>query len=341
MRLLKAVFAKLLDCFFLLRIPLLAPVWTILILGWITGNEHAHLGGIFSGNGSLLYSEARLWLALFGFSLVVAWIYVVNQIADIESDRINKKLFILPYGLVSVRTAWVLAAVCALTGLFVSFYFDLIMFLLFAAGLVLGYLYDLPPASLKNRAWGGTIACFLGHGVLTYLVGWYAAQYDQNLVVKIPSIPPINSNLWIQGLLASFSAGFANAAIFVTTTIPDASGDKATGKKTFCVAYGEKKTAIAATVFCALALVFCFFLQYNPWVMIVPAVVSLVLFIYLIVSTNRSMAFKAFKWPVFLLSAFVVFYIPLYGALIVVTFFGSKLYYHLRMGINYPTFKAQ
>ncbi|MBD3321501.1 MAG: hypothetical protein GF350_10450 [Chitinivibrionales bacterium] len=337
----KAFFVKILDCFFLLRIPLLAPVWTIVMLGWITGNEHSQLGGMLVGNGTAGASEARLWLALFGFSLIVACIYVVNQIADIECDRINKKLFILPYGFVSIRTAWVLAAICALAGMYVSFFFDALMVVLFFLSLVLGFLYDLPPASLKNRAWGGTIACFLGHGVLTYMVGWYAAQYAGQIQFTPRALPSIRCSTLITGLLASCSAGFANAAIFVTTTIPDAPGDRATGKQTFCVSFGEKKTAFAAAIFCALALVFCAFLQYNRWVMAIPTTISLFLFVYLIVSTNRNMAFKAFKWPVFLLSALVAFYVPAYGILIIATFLGSKAYYRLRMGIDYPTFKAQ
>ena len=85
---------KLLDCVFLLRIALLAPVWTILLIGWITGSASARpflAAGFRSPPGVL-------WGVLFGFSLVVAFIYVVNQIVDIESDRINHKLFLLPHG---------------------------------------------------------------------------------------------------------------------------------------------------------------------------------------------------------------------------------------------------
>jgi len=321
----KNIFTKILDCFFLLRIPLLAPVWTILILGWITADPNRPLGGIWGDFSVPLLSELPLWIALVGFSLVVASIYVINQIVDIESDRINHKLFLLPHGFISVRTAWILAACCALAGMATAFYFNNTMVILFGLGLVLGGCYNLKPVILKNRPWGGVFANFLGHGVLTYLVGWYAAR----------------QTLDTQALLSSLSPGFANAAVFLASTIPDASGDRATGKKTFCVRYGEKATAIVAAVACLLALVFCFKIAWHWWVMGVPAIVSMFFFALNAVRPKKEMAFQSFKWPVFILTAFVSLMVPLYAVLILITYFGSKLYYRKRFGIDYPTFKSQ
>lgn len=324
----RRVISKVLDCFFLLRIPLLAPVWTILILGWITGNPYARLGGSLASGGA--HGEAGLWVALGGFSLIVASIYVVNQIVDIESDRINHKLFLLPHGFVRLATAWALAAGCALGGMFVSLHLGGELTLLFAASLILGCLYNLPPVHLKNRPWGGVIANVLGHGMLTYLVGWYAAKH----AVGEPAS-------FADGLRASLAPGLANAAVFLATTIPDACGDGATGKRTFCVAYGEKKTAFAAAMACAAALASTFMMQYHLWIMAVPTAISLVLFVYHAVAPRKDLAFQTFKWPVFLLSAFVALMVPIYGVLILATFFGSRAYYRWRFGIDYPTFESK
>jgi len=337
----KKILIKTLDCFFLLRIPLLAPVWTIVILGWVAGSPKAHWGGCLIGGSAFCGVEVSLWIALFGFSLVVAAIYVGNQIADIESDRINHKLFLLPHGLVSVRTAWILAGVCSAGGLLTALFFDGTMLFLFVTSLALGFMYDLPPASLKNRPWGGTIACFLGHGVLTFLVGWYAARFTADPEFAWSLRDGVRLDVLAQGFLPSLSAGFANAAVFVTTTIADAEGDKAIGKRTFSVAYGEHASAIAGLVFCVGALATVWFIQYNRVVMLIPTVLSLALFAWLVLSTSRDAAFKAFKWPVFLLSAFVAVFVPVYGVLIVVTFFGSKMYYRHRFHIDYPTFKSR
>jgi len=327
----RKLLVKALDCFFLLRIPLLAPVWTVLILGWISGNGNARLGGVlraeYGGEG-----EQILWLSLLGFSLIVAAIYVTNQIADIDSDRINHKLFLLPRGILSIATAWVCALLCACAGLLVAFFLlDAYMGVLFVLSLLLGMLYNFPPARLKDRAWGGTIANFVGHGVLTYLVGWYAAHFGESLTCAS----------MLKALTASCAAGFANAAVYITTTIPDAEGDRITGKHTFCVTYGERFTAVAAAIACASALAFSFVFEHNAWVMAVPAAVSLVIFIMLVVQPRRENAFKAFKWPVFILTASVAVFVPVYALLILVTFAGSRIYYKFRFHFDYPTFKAQ
>jgi len=323
---------KIVDCFFLLRVPLLVPVWTVLMVGWITGSETCAIGGGVFNCGIAAGRERMLWLSLVFFSCIVSSIYVMNQIADIESDRINHKLFILPRRLISVRMAWVCAATCAVAGLAgAAVFLDTVMVAVFTGSLLLGVLYNQPPVALKNRAWGGVIANFIGHGVVTFLVGWYAADFAAGL----------HWHSVQRGLLGSLTAGFANAAVFLTTTIPDADGDASTGKRTFCVAYGEKKTAIAAAVSCALALLFSFTLQYNSWVMIIPSALSLVLFTAFIISTRQEFAFKTFRWPVFILSVFVVVFIPLYGMIILVTLLISRVYYKLRFNYDYPTLKSR
>ena len=79
----------------------------------------------------------------------------------------------------------------------------------------------------------------------------------------------------------------------------------------------------------------------HSWVMICPSLISLVFFIIFAFSTRQELAFRAFKWPVFLLSASVAFFVPHYGLLILITFFGSRIYYKWRFGIDYPTFKSK
>jgi len=322
---------QVIDCFFLLRIALLAPVWTILLVGWITGSAGLRPFLWFSHTGKTNPGQFYVWAALGGFSLIVASIYVVNQIVDIESDRINHKLFLLPHNYISIRTAWILAVTCALGGMACSLFFDAVMTCLFAMALILGALYNLPPFTLKNRAWGGVFANILGHGVLTFLVGWYCANFQ-------------NGNGWgalRAGLIPSLSPGMANAAVFLATTIPDAAGDAMTGKLTFCVKFGKKRTSLAAALFCGASFFLSPFMGHNFWVMGAPALLSLVLFIALAATEKLEAAFYAFKWPVFLLTVFVIVFVWQYGLLVLATFFGSRIYYNWRFGIEYPTFKTK
>jgi 4-hydroxybenzoate polyprenyltransferase len=221
------VWKKIIDCFFLLRIPLLVPVWTIYLLGIITGGSDARLGGFFTGSNAL---TPVAWWGLLGFSLIVASIYVVNQIVDIESDRINHKLFLLPHGFIAVRTAWILAVVCALSGIAISVFLidSPTVIVLFLTGLLVGFLYNLPPVQLKNSALGGVTANALGHGMITFLVGWFIVRTGE----------PFSQASLIAGLISGLAPTLANAAVYLATTIPDAEGDRKTVKKTFGVAFG-------------------------------------------------------------------------------------------------------
>jgi 4-hydroxybenzoate polyprenyltransferase len=317
-----AILKKTVDILFLLRLPLLAPVWTVLILGWIAGSPNARIGN---------FSYGSLFVILVGFSLLVASIYVVNQIQDIESDRINGKLFLLPHGIISIPTAWTLAIICATAGFAIAFTQGVWMLSLFALGFIMGVLYNLPPASLKNRPIGGAAANTLGHGAITFLVGWLSAKGGMDL----------NAAMIKSGLLSSLAPAFANGAVFLATTIPDARGDGMTGKKTFCVAYGEKATAIAAVIMCTFALASSLLIENHFWVMTLPAILSLGIFINFALTANKNSAFYSFKWPVFLLSIFVTLFVPMYGVLILVTFAAGRIYYKRRFEIEYPTFRAK
>jgi len=318
-----SILKKVLDTIFLLRVPLLVPVWTVLILGWITGSPDARIG-------ELVLSKI-LWLNIVGFSLLVAAIYVVNQIQDIESDRINGKLFILPQGLISIPFAWTIAVLCTAAGLAVAYVQSMWMFAVFLSGAVMGVFYNLPPAVLKNRAVGGVTANIIGHGIITYLAGWLAAKSGQTITWELFSV----------GLLSSLAAGFANGAVFLASTIPDAPGDSQAGKRTFCVAYGARATAFCAMFLCLFALVFSFFIENHFWVMALPAALSLWVFIKFAINTKRENAFHSFKWPVVLLSTFVTLFVPIYGLLIIFTLVTSRFYYKWRFNIEYPTFSSK
>ena len=54
-----------------------------------------------------------------------------------------------------------------------------------------------------------------------------------------------------------------------------------------------------------------FFMAHNFWVMAIPSAVSFPLFIILAKNANQQEAFHAFKWPVFILTAFVILFVVL------------------------------
>lgn len=175
------------------------------------------------------------------------------------------------------------------------------------------------------------VANSLGHGSLTFLVGWCSAV----------GMDTVFSKEMLTGVVASLSAAFANGAVYLATTIPDSEGDRATGKRTFCVAYGPRATSVLAALLCVCALCATLLIPHNRWVMVLPSVLSLALFVWLAVTARREAAFPTFRWPVVLLSVSVFALFPVYGLLLVVTLLVSRAYYRMRFGLEYPTFKAK
>ncbi|ERP32106.1 UbiA family prenyltransferase [Chitinivibrio alkaliphilus] len=307
------------DIFFLLRPVLLIPVWAVLFLAAITGAPLP----LFSGIREI---TPEFWYLFFSFSAVAAAIFVLNQIRDIEGDRENNKLFLLPHGHISLFTAWVVLLVSTGISLLVSALFvgSFAMGCIFFC-LLLGYAYNMPPFSLKDRPVGGLVANFLGHGILTYYIGWYGMQYGE-----FDSV--------LMGFVYAIPAGFANAAVYAVSTIVDMDGDARAGKTTLAVKYGER-----STVWVGFSLVLCsfgtsFLLPHNAVVMIATAGVSVLVFISLLIRYSRQRVFSAFRWPVAFLSICITLYIPFYALLVAGVVLCSRVYYKHRFSLCYPAF---
>ena len=99
-------------------------------------------------------------------------IYILNQLRDMESDRLNRKLFLLPEGWVQPGNAWTEAVILFLLACFGGFRISPLLGLAFLVALILGAAYSLPPPSLKDRPWGALLANMLGHGLLAFSFGW-------------------------------------------------------------------------------------------------------------------------------------------------------------------------
>lgn len=324
----KNIIRTIADIFFLMRPTLLIPVWTILALGWITGADQKAFADFFGG-------ESSFGLLSLSFTLIAGFIFVLNQIADVEGDRENGKLFILPENHISLNFAHFFAGFLLIAGIFIPAVFikDLTATVIIAAAALLGFGYNLPPFSFKDRPWGGTWANFMGHGVITYYAGWYGAQLDRGLVVSQQEL------LW--GLLFALSAGFANGAVYLTSTIPDAEGDEKVGKITFAVRYGARKTALTAAIFVSLSLLFAIFLPYNSWVMWITALLSTVLFWIYYANFKSEHSFATFRWPVVFLSLVMTVYIPVYAVLVLSIVLISRVYYKKRFNLNYPALGSE
>jgi 4-hydroxybenzoate polyprenyltransferase len=316
----KQFFLHICDIFFLCRPVLLIPVWSVLVLGLVTGSDIV----FFQPLSTIPWQFFALSAA---FTLSVISIFVLNQITDIETDKNNNKLFLLPRNYISQATAWTLVVCSAAAALVIPvFFLDRFSVCIIGASLILGYLYNMPPFSLKDHPLGGVAANFLGHGVLTYLAGWYGAQFlEPNVQI-------------LSGVFYSLAAGFANAAVYTASTIADAEGDRICGKRTFAVAFGAKNAVVFSALLVTFSLVFSFFLPHNSWVMVLTSAVSVILFWRSVFAYDSTRAFVLFRWPVLFLSLLLSVYIPLYALVVFIVVFLSRVYYQRRFSLCYPAF---
>ena len=141
------------------------------------------------------------------------------------------------------------------------------------------------------------------------------------------------------GTLIEFMVDVFGAEILRKET--DEEGDRMAAKRTFAVRYGDRITARAAALLEVCALGCAFLVEPYRWVLLTVAVASLPLYLYISLFRSRAMVFQAFKVPVFVFTVCIVYAQWWYGAVIVVTFLGSRLYYQNRFGKRYPTFRSE
>ena len=114
-------------------------------------------------------------ILLIGFAALMGGCFILNQIRDRESDRLNEKLFFIHKDLISLRFAWIEAITLIVLGLAVLTLFRnsdlLIVAIIFV--LVTGYLYNFSPIRAKDRVWSGLIANMI-MGEAAFALGFFA-----------------------------------------------------------------------------------------------------------------------------------------------------------------------
>ncbi|HLG93621.1 MAG TPA: UbiA family prenyltransferase [candidate division Zixibacteria bacterium] len=300
----RTILIRLLDYFFSTRPVLFMPVWTVALLG---AGQAAGRPISPETAGSLLFATACLFGA----------VYLVNQIFDKESDRINNKGYFIPRDIIAVQEAVVLAVGLNLAALAVSLLISGYAFVLFIAIAILGILYSAPPLRLKDRAWMGLLANMLAHGSIVYLigVGW-------------------NEDLEWRHLLHSLPYFFAVGAIYLNTTLPDVEGDKQVGKGTVAVAYGPRFAQGLALVFVLLAIGIAVYTRDFDFLL--PAILSLPLFALALDRKSVRFSVWATKAALLLLSLAAALYFYWYVLILAAGFWAVRTYYKRRFGMVYP-----
>lgn len=329
-RVLARVALRAADYLFVLRPLILVPAWSFYSLG-----AHAHRVPRSFEHSAVI--QSGFW-CLTG---VLAAAYVLNQIFDVESDRLNGKGLFLTRRVFRVRTMLLIALVCFAGASLLYQNTRLVQHVPLVAALLLSLVYSLPPLRLCARPWWDLVANAIGYGGLAFVIGGGAVSNDVVPLV-LGAVP------WV--LLV--------AATFLYTTILDVEGDAAAGKHTTTVIIGERRSALLSLGFGAAA----FILSIAPWLRAGradwPSVVvtggALVAFgaAYHRLSHARALPVAdryslrsrtssyAVQVPTALVALATAWKDPAFLVLLVPLVAFSHVYNHARFGVSYPGWPA-
>jgi homogentisate phytyltransferase / homogentisate geranylgeranyltransferase len=208
---------------------------------WRFSRPHTLLGTFISATGLYLIAVAELpgsgldhlfWVIVAGAGVNVA-IVGVNQLTDVEIDRINKPHLPLAAGDLSREAAWRIVAVAAVVPMVLALTQGALEIAAVVAALAVGAAYSLPPVRLKRFP---VVASLCISGVRAIAVnlgmyGHYALAFGGEL-----SIP---GAVWA---LTAFVLPFS-FAIAVLKDVPDREGDRRFRIATFTVRLGPRRAA--------------------------------------------------------------------------------------------------
>ncbi|MGH2954039.1 MAG: homogentisate phytyltransferase [Solirubrobacterales bacterium] len=171
-------------------------------------------------------------------TMVAAWcvnvaIVGLNQIEDIEIDRVNKPELPLAAGEMTVRAAWALVGSCALAPVAMAITQGPIELAAVTAALLVGAAYSSPPLRLKRFPALALLSISL---VRALAVNLGVFGHFSGSLAEVPAV------VWA---LTLFVLPFS-AAIALLKDIPDVEGDRVYRIRTFSVRLGRRPVFRAA-----------------------------------------------------------------------------------------------
>jgi homogentisate phytyltransferase/homogentisate geranylgeranyltransferase len=192
----------------------------------IVGTALSVLGlyGIAAAEGHASGAGDLLATLVAGLAVNVA-IVGVNQLTDVEIDRVNKPYLPIAAGDLSPQAARAIVLACTALPLAMALTQGTAETVAVTAGLAVGALYSLPPARLKRFPVAASL-CITGVRSLVVNLGVYA-HFAHDIA------PPV----WA---LCLFVLPFS-FAIAVLKDVPDLEGDRAYSIRTFTVRMGPRR----------------------------------------------------------------------------------------------------
>lgn len=177
----------------------------------------------------------------------------LNQVIDVELDKINKPELPIASGELSIATAKKIVVVSGIIAVGAAALLHWVLLLLIIIILLLGIAYSVPPIQLKQHHLPAALAITIVRGVLV------------NIGMAIHFSVVLNGNYTIQPViypLTIFISAFS-LAIAWYKDLPDRAGDAHFGYRTFPLLYSPKTALYLGAAFVMAAYGWCIYWSYK------------------------------------------------------------------------------
>jgi homogentisate phytyltransferase / homogentisate geranylgeranyltransferase len=238
-------------------VPMTLPAVRAVNVLWRFSRPHTIIGTALSVAGLYAIAAAEdhasgaadLLATLIAALAVNVAIVGVNQLTDVEIDRVNKPYLPIAAGDLTPRNATIIVIACTILPLAMALTQGAAETAAVAAALAVGALYSLPPARLKRFPLAASL-CITG-----------VRSIAVNLGVYYHFAHSISPPVWA---LCLFVLPFS-FAIAVLKDVPDIEGDRAYSIRTFTVRLGPQR--VFGIGLSALALAYGGMIVLGPWLL--------------------------------------------------------------------------
>ena len=177
----------------------------------------------------------------------------LNQVIDVELDKINKPELPIASGELDANSAKKIVLASGIIALVASALLHWLLLLLIVVILFLGIAYSLPPIQFKKHHLPAALSITIVRGVLVNLG---MALHFSGMLENTYSIEPVIYPLTL--FISAFSL-----AIAWYKDLPDRAGDAHFGYRTFPLLYSPKIALYLGAVFVTAAYAWCIFWSYQ------------------------------------------------------------------------------
>lgn len=224
------------------------------IILWKFSRPHTIIGSVISISTLYLYAYKNtepfnvtlLVLALIVGITCNVFIVGINQVQDVNIDKINKPYLPIPAGVLTLQQAKIIVYSSLIISLGVGLLISPYLFLIVALSTFIGWAYSMPPFYLKKHHISAAISISMVRGVLLNAGGFLLFNYLLNDVVEMPRDIKI---------LSLFVIVFS-IVISWFKDLSDMEGDAKFNIKTLAIAFSPKQVLIAGNILVGLAYLF-------------------------------------------------------------------------------------